>query len=159
MSKETRYQKLIARNTIHGCSVRGHVEKLYKTWLGMMGRCYYSKADNYKYYGGRGILVCEEWKKYAAFRAWAVQNEYSEELELDRVDNEKNYTPDNCRFASHSENMRHTRRTVNLTINGETACMSEWARRINVGCTTIHMWIRRRGLEYAEKRVQERMGA
>jgi len=79
--------------------------KLYYLWQNINQRCYYKIAVNYKYYGGRGIRVCIRWRRsFKAFYNWAINNGYKKGLDLDRIDNNGNYTPSNCRFISRKIN-------------------------------------------------------
>jgi uncharacterized protein (UPF0305 family) len=82
--------------------------RLYTTWLGMKARCTNPKSDSYKYYGGKGIKVCSEWmNSFESFQAWSFENEYNDTLVIDRKNSNKDYTPSNCRFVSHTENNRN----------------------------------------------------
>jgi predicted DNA-binding protein (UPF0251 family) len=84
--------------------------RLYSTYIGMKGRCHSPSHSNYPAYGGRGISVCDEWRQgFAAFAEWAVKNGYRPDMQLDRIDNNKGYSPENCRFVTISENMRNKR--------------------------------------------------
>lgn len=89
--------------------------RLYRVWRGMKDRCYRTSAINYAYYGGRGITVCDEWKNdFQAFRNWAISHGYSDDLTIDRIDNDKGYAPDNCRWLTMKEqnnNRRNTKRS------------------------------------------------
>lgn len=93
-----------------GCLVHKHgmsYSKLYRTWAKMKGRCYYKKAHNYKYYGGKGVTICKEWKEdFNAFKDWAYANGYEEGLTIDRIDPNGNYEPSNCQWLSSSENIK-----------------------------------------------------
>jgi len=84
---------------------------LYQRWRAMMNRCYNPKYEGYHRYGGRGIRVCDEWKEHPAiFIEWALSNGWKPELEIDRMDTQGNYEPNNCRYTTHSVNQRNKRR-------------------------------------------------
>ena len=79
------------------------LDNLYRRWHDMKNRCYNENNCNYKYYGEKGIKVCDEWlgkKGYNNFKKWALENGYKKELSLDRIDNDKNYSPKNCRWVN-----------------------------------------------------------
>lgn len=95
----------------HGGLIHGNKEKLYAIWNAMKNRCNNPNDPNYFRYGGRGIYVCEEWQKdYGAFRDWCYAHGYQKGLELDRENNNDGYTPENCRFVTHRENLLNTHR-------------------------------------------------
>lgn len=82
-----------AHGNVHG----GNGTRLYNIWCGMKSRCYNQNRDRYHDYGGRGITVCDEWlHDFAAFRDWSMANGYTDTLTIDRIDNDKGYSPDNC---------------------------------------------------------------
>jgi len=85
--------------------------RLYKLWGSMKERCLRSNWQYFKYYGGRGITVYKEWLKYIPFRDWALVNGYQDNLEIDRINNDGNYEPDNCRFITSAENARNRTNT------------------------------------------------
>lgn len=93
-----------------GCKKKRHngrYSRLYSIWQSMKKRCSNENHKFYKYYGGKGISVCSEWKKdFTAFRDWALQNGYADNLSIDRINSEKDYSPDNCQWITISENTR-----------------------------------------------------
>lgn len=85
--------------------------RLYSTYRAMRARCHYPKHEHFQTYGGRGIHVCPAWlDSFEAFREWAVSAGYSPDLQLDRIDNDLGYSPENCRFVTPSENARNKRK-------------------------------------------------
>lgn len=112
---------------------------LWSKWQCMKQRCSNPNDISYKYYGGRGISVCEEWKNsYQAFCEWAMNNGYNTGLSLDRIDNDKNYCPENCRWVPLVEQKRNKRSAHYITINGETKFLAEWARVAGINPRTIY---------------------
>lgn len=141
------------RNWTHGACYRN--SRLYSIWRTMIHRCENPKREKYKDYGGRGITVCPEWHDPNVFMDWAESNGYKDGLQLDRIDNNKNYEPSNCRWVTPKENSRNRRNTKFLTVNGETKCVAEWCESIDISEFTVYWWIREKGKEYAEKRISE----
>jgi hypothetical protein len=87
-------------------------------------------VDAYKYYGAKGIKVCDEWNSFPAFRDWAYANGYDEnapkgQCTLDRINGDKNYSPDNCRWVTHKEQVRNTNANHFVTYHGETMTIAE----------------------------------
>lgn len=84
--------------------------RLYRIWLGMRARCNYPTASGYKNYGGRGIMVCKGWdESFEAFMEWALANGYTDDLSIDRKENDGNYEPSNCRWATDQEQRMNKR--------------------------------------------------
>lgn len=109
----------------------GH--RLYDIWSNMLHRCYNVKDKNYNRYGGRGITVCDEWKKGPfAFADWANKNGYKEDLTLDRIDNDGNYEPSNCRWSTRKEQANNTSFNKFIEYNGESHTISEWSDKAGI---------------------------
>lgn len=130
-------QRLLERSTTHN---QRHTH-LYEVWKGIRQRCNNPKHSSYHNYGGRGITICEEWdKSFQAFYDWSYANGYSTEnreneklkLTIDRIDNNGNYEPFNCRWVDRKTQSSNMRTTKLVTINGETKCISEWCRVFNL---------------------------
>lgn len=116
-------------NTKHGDSKNySEYHRLYMTWQNMRSRCKYESCDNYKWYGGRGIKVCEEWdNSYEAFKTWALSHGWSPELEIDRINSDGNYEPSNCRWITHYDQVNNQSRNIPVTLYGTTMNISQWA--------------------------------
>lgn len=118
----------------------GHYnERLYRIYCGMIYRCTKTECKDFKYYGGKGIKVCDEWlNSYECFKEWAFANGYSDELTLDRKDSIKNYEPSNCRWVSMKEQSNNKGCNVMITHNGETHTLKQWSEILGVNYYTMH---------------------
>jgi hypothetical protein len=102
--------------------------RLYHIWRTMKARCVDTNSHKYHAYGGRGITICDEWlNSFESFYDWAMANGYREDLSIDRIDNDDNYDPSNCRWASAKEQANNTRANRNIEYNGESHTLAEWA--------------------------------
>lgn len=115
---------------------------LYTVWSDMLSRCRNQNHKQYKDYGGRGIIVCEEWKDFPTFREWAfatgyVDGDNREKCTIDRIDVNGNYEPSNCRWANRKVQMNNRRVNVLLTYNGETKTLAQWAEALGICYSTI----------------------
>ena len=122
-----------------GCGTR-----LYRIFRSMRERCERPRHMHYANYGGRGIKVCPEWRgNFAAFREWATSHGYADNLSIDRIDNDRGYSPDNCRWVD-TRAQGNNRRTCHLlTVSGQTHTISQWAKLTGIGKTTIKERMRR----------------
>jgi hypothetical protein len=126
-------------NRTHGAS---HTP-LYRTYRNIKNRCYYQKSQNYSLYGGRGIGMSEEWREsFAPFQEWALANGYQDGLTIDRIDGEKGYSPENCRWVTQKINNRNRSVNMLVTIGGVTKCLVEWSE--DPACTVKYATVKRR---------------
>ena len=122
-------KKASSANTKHG------LEKhpLYCTWKNMKKRCNNPNASEYENYGGRGISVCEEWSNsFQNFYNWAINNSWSKELTIDRIDVNENYCPENCRWANIKTQMNNTTKNHYIKYNGDTYTLSTLSEHLNI---------------------------
>ena len=134
LKKELVAERLRRLATKHG----GRYTRLYKIFNGMKDRCYNHHNANYARYGGRGITICNEWRcDFAAFREWAMSHGYADDLSIDRIDNDRGYSPDNCRWADAKTQCNNFTRNHRITVNGQTHTMAEWSRLTGVHASAI----------------------
>jgi len=110
---------------------------LYKIWKGMIARCYNPRSTGYKNYGGRGIRVCDEWKNSIATFISDMEPRLSKDHSLDRINNDGPYNKKNCRWSTPKEQLENTRYNRMITTDGETLCLTAWARKTGIPITTI----------------------
>jgi len=127
----------------HGYAKNGYKHPLYVTWTNIKRRCYKARSTSYKNYGARSIKVCDEWKNDPKiFIEWALINGYEQGLDIDRIDNDGNYTPSNCRFVTRQVNSVNIRKHKDNTsgYTGISKKRNKWNARIrfnkniNLGC-------------------------
>jgi hypothetical protein len=123
-----RNEQNIVASLTHGQSK----SRLYSIWHGMKQRCENSNLKAYKFYGAKGITVCDDWKEFKGFSKWAETHGYSDNLTIDRIKNELGYSPDNCRWITQREQLRNTSRTRLITFNNRTMCIKDWADEIGI---------------------------
>ena len=122
------------RSKTHGMSN----SRIFGIWSGMRTRCNNSNDYHYKWYGARGIKICSEWMDdFQVFYDWSMNNGYSDDMTIDRIDPNGNYEPTNCRWISRKEQMCNTRRNVLLTYGGKTMCAKEWSKVTGINDRTI----------------------
>lgn len=132
-------------NRTHG----GSGTRLHRTWKQMRIRCRCKTNPTYRFYGARGIAICPEWEKFETFQNWASQNGYDDTLTLERIDNDGDYSPDNCCWIPRQEQSKNTRSVKRYTSEGITLCHNDWARRLNIDPSTLTARIKRHGVDIA----------
>ncbi len=119
--------------TKHG----GSKGKLFFCLQAIKRRCFNAKNRSYRRYGGRGISVCDDWLVYENFESWALSNGYKEGLSIDRINNDGNYEPGNCRWTTSKVQGNNKESCVYLTYNGEKLTIAQWAEKTNISWSTI----------------------
>lgn len=136
------------RDEMRGSSTRTHGKSgtsTYSSWLEMRSRCQNEGDPVYPYYGGRGIAVCSRWLDFAAFLA--DMGERPDGMTLDRFpNNDGDYEPKNCRWATSAEQARNRRSNIYATLNGETKCLLDWCQELNVQYDRTRWLIRAKGM-------------
>lgn len=114
--------------------------KLDNKYRNMIKRCYDQNHKYYKDYGGRGITICDEWlNDKKSFFKWAMNNGYQDDLTIDRIDNDKGYSPDNCRWVDQSTQNENTRKSIRLKYNDEWLTIREIMQIENIPYITAYM--------------------
>ena len=117
----------------------------------MKSRCYDNKCKDFKWYGLKGIEVCDDWMNDASkFEDWAINNGYADNLTIDRIDSEKGYYPDNCRWVTLENNSRYKSSTRVITINEISFSGRQWAELIGHGVNYINTMVRKSGISYTK---------
>lgn len=113
--------------------------KIYQTWLNMRNRCNRPGSRCWENYGGRGISVCQEWQKsFVSFYEWALNSGYKDELSLDRIDVNGNYSPENCRWITNAEQQRNKSNSIHVSYNGQDRGLRELCLEIGFPYKTAH---------------------
>lgn len=119
--------EISAKNVSKNHKHKQSLTRLYQIWQGMKSRCFNANNARYARYGGRGITVCDEWvKDFSTFYNWAIAHGYKEDLTIDRINNDGNYCPDNCRWANITQQCNNRSTNVNITIGNATKTLTEW---------------------------------
>lgn len=136
----------------HGDAKQGHMVRLYNIWARMKCRCT-NRTDELhrRRYLDRGITVCEEWEDYCTFKEWALANGYDDSLEIDRIDNNKGYSPENCRWATRSQQVLNRENTRYFSVNGVEKPLKEWCNIVGANYKTMHGYL----MKGQDKAVEE----
>lgn len=121
---------------------------IYQTWLSMKQRCNDKNTNSYKYYGGRGITVCEEWENdYQSFKEWAFNNGYDETLSIERLNVNGNYEPSNCAWITMEEQARNKRNTIWIEYNGMNKPLTEWCEELGLDAGLVRNRYFKQGMQ------------
>lgn len=119
--------------TTHGATKT----RLFKIWSSMHERCERTRHIHFNSYGGRGIKVCSEWSEFVPFQQWALNSGYSDALTIDRIDVNKNYSPDNCRWTTIKEQAKNKRTNHFVIVNGQKMTLSECSEKYSIPKSTL----------------------
>ena len=120
---------------LHG----GKKEHLYMVWCTIKQRCLNPNNKQYSYYGGRGITICDEWvNDYSAFREWSTNNGYQKGLQIDRIDNDGNYEPSNCRWVDRKTQSNNKSSNILLSYNGKTQTLQQWSEETGISTDALY---------------------
>jgi hypothetical protein len=143
-----RKERMSETMTTHGLTGK---TPLYSTWRKIKERCFNKNAKGYCNYGGRGITICDEWKNdFHLFYDWSIKNGYAKGLSIDRIDNDGNYEPINCRWVSMKIQQRNRRNNKIIEYKGENKPLSEWCEIFGVDYNTIHQRINKYGWTFED---------
>ena len=118
--------------------------RIYNIWCGIKDRCENSNYHNYNDYGGRGIKICEDWRRdFVKFYEWAVKNGYKSDLTIDRINVNGDYCPENCRWVSMKVQENNKRNNRVLTYKGRSQTITQWSEEIGINRETLYGRIRR----------------
>lgn len=119
---------------------------LYTTWTNIKYRCFNPNCEYYHHYGGRGIIICDEWRdNFLVFYEWSLKHGWEKGLEIDRIDNEGPYAPWNCRWTTRCEQNNNKRNNHLIEYNGRSQTMTQWAKELGMNVTTLKSRINQRG--------------
>ena len=122
-------------NYKHGC----RNTKLYRILSQMKTRCYNSNYEHFKYYGGKGVTIHKDWlDDFVNFKEWSLNNGYQDGLEIDRIDRDGNYCPQNCKWSTRVQQVRNRSNTLMFTIDNETKPFAEWCDIHNINYKLAH---------------------
>ncbi len=120
------------KHELHGDYPNKHPTRLRRIWSEMHSRCSNPNRKSWYRYGGRGIKVCPNWDSYSKFKEWALRNGYEDNKQIDRIDNDGNYTPNNCRWVSQKDNANNRSNNKRIVLNGECLTLSQWLSRLGL---------------------------
>ena len=138
------------------CSHKWENKRLQGIFDGMKSRCYNPRKLNYKNWGGKGIKICDEWLKNPGnFERWAFENGYTDNLTIDRIDDNKDYCPENCRWVTLAENSSKKTTTIYIEVDGISLNLSEWERKLGKRSTYFAYYNKKHGMEATKEHIRE----
>lgn len=146
---------LVRKKNSENCTHKMSKTRLYQEWAGIKARCVYKNSVNNSDYGGRGIKMCKEWAdSFVAFRDWALQNGYRDDLTIERIDVNGEYCPENCKWIPKSEQSSNRRSCIIITYNGKTQNLNDWCKELKLDYKRTNNRIKKLGWSF-EKAISE----
>ena len=142
----------------HGNCIKD--KRLRKIFYGIIDRCYNPKDRDYRWYGSKGIKIHQEWiDNPKSFEEWAIANGYKDDLTIDRIEENKNYCPDNCRWITREDNAKYKSTTALLVVDDMVYTGREWADVLSLGTNTINTMLRKypkgKVVEFIRRRLKD----
>lgn len=138
------------RRTSHNYKHRESHTRLYRMWISMLYRCENQNYTAYKDYGQRGICVCDEWHDFLTFKKWVEKTKPTGEFTLDRINNDKGYFPNNCRWVGRKEQANNRRSNIIIEYQGESHTLQIWSEILNFNYKTVHNRIYKLGWSFED---------
>lgn len=158
-----RIAELLRKNTLEECfhlqsDTVWHSQRLRKIYHDMKRRCYDPSDSSYSFYGEKGIRVCSEWRQNPQFfNDWAIENGYNDNLTIDRISEDGDYTPENCHWISFSENAKWKSTTRKISVDGITDSGKGWARRLGTGVNYVNKYLRANGYDATVEMIRNKI--
>lgn len=152
-SKTCGYCNRSVRHSPLSNGLRSKNKRLYSIYQNMKQRCYDENSITYKNYGKRGIKICDEWlNDYSKFYNWSIENNYQNNLSIDRINNDGDYCPQNCRWATKEEQQNNTRNNRKIKYNNEIKTLAQWAKILNMSQQKLRYRLNNWSIEEAFKK-------
>lgn len=133
-------------------------KRLKNIFNGMKKRCYDELLDDYRWYGAKGIKVCDEWlNNPKLFEEWALHNGYADDLTIDRIDSGKHYCPENCRWIPAIQNVKYKSTTSVIDVDGEQYTGRDWASKLGLSVNVINNYMRKYGEDNVKEFIRRRL--
>jgi hypothetical protein len=122
--------------------------RLYQIWINMKSRCYNKNVPEYKYYGAKGVIICNDWfNSFNVFYGWAINNGYDDNLTIDRIDVSGNYEPNNCKWVTEKAQCNNRTTNIYIEIDGEIKTLKQWCEIKNINYNMVFQRYQRYGLD------------
>ena len=130
-------------------------KRIQEIFDSMKQRCYNENNKSYRWYGAKGVKICDEWMNNPlSFEEWSINNGYTDDFTIDRINENEGYSPNNCRWITKANNSKYKSTTSMINVNGVVHSGKDWSRILNVGLNTINKYVRKYGLNNTIKFIE-----